>query len=70
MADVYICICGGQEFIIGEGFIKCSKCREEYNLRRFKALSGKEASVFESPAAFQDLIRGRTTKMENRADED
>ena len=57
MDEVYTCTCGGQSFSIHEGHICCVQCSVEYNLRRFKALSGALAQVLENPKDFNERIR-------------
>lgn len=60
MPEAYTCICGGQEFSIHIGFIRCVKCQRRYKLRRFKALSGAEAFVLELPKDFNKKTKKET----------
>jgi len=57
MDKVYTCVCGGQKFTIGDGFIRCGNCQRKYQLTRYKRLNGTEAYILDKPQDFNLRIR-------------
>jgi len=54
--EVFTCICGNELWSIHEGFIRCSKCKKEFEL---KYLGGGGFSEIPSPEYFNSIQRNK-----------
>jgi len=54
MDEIFTCICGNQLWSIYDGFLRCSKCGEEYVL---EYLGGGGEYTISKPEYFNEKIR-------------